>query len=415
MLSKESYITDSDVIGFKNYLINLIKGNKTINHSYIVERQNTDFPGEYVGKKFNITTLESAFKNYSWNRESYEQNKSKLDNISKVLKTNDEQNLYDACLACLEWGAGGTGIALYTRNKTWIDEKINQGININQLLDGAHKQVSSNQPDLDSFTSDQHRMNSGFTKIYALRYDDFIIYDSRVAAALGLLVVKYCKSNNLNEIPENLKFHYAHKYPNGGGIDKRNPCIGEFQFPKLNNDSRKHAESNIKANWLLGEIVSKEEGFWGIGDHSECLRALEAALFMVGYSVITHESEVTVKSSTESYSQNDTESNNGVNRVANADRLWGVLQGEWPENEVWLTIEKIQQLIPKGTENIDNYGSYNFAMLTLLSTNHRKFIVYEDKAVEQPINEEVAKTNRNNGIWRHHSNARVKRLLNAEE
>ena len=36
-------------------------------------------------------------------------------------------------------------------------------------------------------------MNSGFTKIYSLYIDDFIIYDSRVGAALGFLVRCYCE------------------------------------------------------------------------------------------------------------------------------------------------------------------------------------------------------------------------------
>lgn len=34
-------------------------------------------------------------------------------------------------------------------------------------------------------------MNSGFTKLYSLIFDKFIMYDSRVAAALAFLVMRY--------------------------------------------------------------------------------------------------------------------------------------------------------------------------------------------------------------------------------
>jgi hypothetical protein len=36
------------------------------------------------------------------------------------------------------------------------------------------------------------RLSSGMIKVYSLLCKDFIIYDSRVAAGLGWMVVKYC-------------------------------------------------------------------------------------------------------------------------------------------------------------------------------------------------------------------------------
>lgn len=38
------------------------------------------------------------------------------------------------------------------------------------------------------------RFNAGMTKVYSLLADSLIIYDSRVAAALGWIVVKYCQA-----------------------------------------------------------------------------------------------------------------------------------------------------------------------------------------------------------------------------
>ena len=57
------------------------------------------------------------------------------------------------------------------------------------------------QGNLDSpeFFSDL-RFNAGMTKVYSLMCDNFIIYDSRVAAALGWLVMKYCRDRKLTAL-----------------------------------------------------------------------------------------------------------------------------------------------------------------------------------------------------------------------
>ena len=59
-------------------------------------------------------------------------------------------------------------------------------------------------------------MNSGFTKIYSLYINDFIIYDSRVGAALCYLVKLYCIEQKQGGVPSSLKFAYG---------DARNPEV----------------------------------------------------------------------------------------------------------------------------------------------------------------------------------------------
>ncbi|MHB2080818.1 hypothetical protein [Pseudomonas asiatica] len=53
------------------------------------------------------------------------------------------------------------------------------------------------------------RFNAGMTKVYALICEDFLIYDSRVAAALGWLVVKYCEAHGIAKVPDALCFPWA--------------------------------------------------------------------------------------------------------------------------------------------------------------------------------------------------------------
>lgn len=122
--------------------------------------------------------------------------------------------------------------------------------------------------------------NSGFTKIHSLIIDDFVIYDSRVAAALGMLVFMFCKDTGKTSIPVELQFAHGGSRKNPNSInDRRDPSSGVFKFPPINSSHTVHVINNIKANWLLKKVVEKSNS------NFVSLRQLEAALFMIGYDV----------------------------------------------------------------------------------------------------------------------------------
>jgi hypothetical protein len=133
------------------------------------------------------------------------------------------------------------------------------------------------------------RSNAGFTKIYSLLFNDFIIYDSRVAAALGMFVLRYSRHRHLPSIPVALEFCWMPG--RGGGL--RDPSNGPWRFPKCRNGTSGHAQhidSNVRANWLLAACVngSRFEQFVDANPYIfpvKPLRALEAALFMIGYDL----------------------------------------------------------------------------------------------------------------------------------
>jgi hypothetical protein len=95
--------------------------------------------------------------------------------------------------------------------------------------------------------------------------------------------------------------------------------------------------------------------------------------------------------------------------MANADLLWLEVISKWPEGTDRLKISSIAELAPIGTADISNRSSYDFAMLTLLSTQRRDFIVHDDHAAKQAIDNEVLETNRNNGIWRNYLGSFVRK------
>jgi hypothetical protein len=93
--------------------------------------------------------------------------------------------------------------------------------------------------------------------------------------------------------------------------------------------------------------------------------------------------------------------------MPNADNLWQFVLGGWPANRQTLTIADVENIAPLGTAGINNRSSYDFAMLTMLSTNRRNYIRHLNLAALEAINAEIILANRNNGIWRHYLEAEI--------
>ncbi len=135
--------------------------------------------------------------------------------------------------------------------------------------------------------------NAGFTKIYALALDNFIIYDSRVAAALGLIVVRclaLCGHRNA-AIPASVAFRADNRGQSAQQRDPNSNAFGLMGFPLANgNEAREHLMWNIRANALLTRVLAGSEFEKAVlGNPArfsvQPVRALEAALFMIGYDL----------------------------------------------------------------------------------------------------------------------------------
>lgn len=173
----------------------------------------------------------------------------------------------------LRWGG------VFAKNGVWLTEhKAGLAEYFADRSDCLHGQAD------DNALTEIGRFNSGMSKIYSLLVDDFIIYDSRVAAALGWIVVKYCQQQGLHEVPKGLRFPWApaKEAPNIQRPKLRNPSKDKFLFPRLQ-PGVEYARWNLRASWLLSEVVLKTQSAFAGLDNP--LRALEAALFMIGYDL----------------------------------------------------------------------------------------------------------------------------------
>ncbi|MGI6383226.1 MAG: hypothetical protein ACOXZT_08515 [Tissierellaceae bacterium] len=65
------------------------------------------------------------------------------------------------------------------------------------------------------------------------------------------------------------------------------------------------------------------------------------------------------------------------------------------------TIEEINKLIPKGTAGIDNYATYGFSFMSMLSgQNYRDYFDYENMDLRDEFAERCKDSNRDNYYWR---------------
>ena len=184
------------------------------------------------------------------------------------------------CLLVFDWG-GVTGnnnyINNYQGNGGYVDilNEVSSGINnLNPIVFD------------DDFTFPNIKLNAGFTKVYSLLIKDFIIYDSRVAKALCKLISEFLALNNQlgnNNVDPLL----ALKIPRGRRDIGGNLIVNNrFSFQLFNDNNTYHQVSNIRASWILREVlrISPNSQF-NLLPNNQGLRALESALFMIGYSI----------------------------------------------------------------------------------------------------------------------------------
>ena len=70
-------------------------------------------------------------------------------------------------------------------------------------------------------------------------------------------------------------------------VDKSGERYSRHTFPLLRNDDSSRIGHNLRVNWLCRKLALESDGtrFAQIGDLAARMRAIEAALFMIGYAV----------------------------------------------------------------------------------------------------------------------------------
>jgi hypothetical protein len=281
-MNKEQYLID-DVACFRDWLAERIQGQpvqfRIGSHQYaslhaamasyawpLKSQNGLPKPQEGYPYIHPIVQPLSAHANLAANTEVLDQ----LQNALRVAFMRKQTlELAGAVASIFHWG----GVYTTTRhggNKPWLK---NHHLNLHELLKQV---VVDHASGYDVSTVHGLRFNAGMTKVYALLLDEFIIYDSRVAASLTWLALNWwtiTKNSPPATLPDLLRFGTLPA--NGSARKHRNASPGIFPTITRATD---HYTWNIRANWLLSDALNRA----GKASQFATLRQVEAALFQMG-------------------------------------------------------------------------------------------------------------------------------------
>ncbi len=272
-MKRDAYLSDPHVRDYVAWAVPLVSGKRPLRHHWESRRLGS----------WRFETIHDAYGRYDWPFRcslpgdsaprrgcTYTDTVEVLDGLGQLLRrSRDEENaasFLEAAVAVLAWGRVRRG---ERRLRALGDEARPALAATARLLDPA----TADLPRL----SDVSLMNSGFSKIYSLLLDGFPIYDSRVACGLASLVRLFCEETNRRELPAPLAFGI----PPSQSRARRDPSCGPLVFPRIWTP-RRYAKSNVMAAWLL-DVLSEQSPFAELA--SERQRALQSAMFMIGYTV----------------------------------------------------------------------------------------------------------------------------------
>lgn len=234
--------------------------------------------GEFIG-------LPRVLQEYCWNSADWTTTRSKVSQLREqldiALSNNDEEGTLLACKEILEWGGD-------RNSKRGALPFLTQKAKENELSSYIKRCKMALSLELATQETIQkvERMNSMLTKIHAFASADGLpIYDTRVACATACLVELFRRATqpNNNRLPDDLKFPAISVKrkatlafpgaPSSGLIDRANPDATRWTWAK------------IRLGRVLKYTLTKNPDlFADQGELTKRMHAMEASLFMAGYS-----------------------------------------------------------------------------------------------------------------------------------
>lgn len=288
-MNKQAFLADPDVEDFLAWLtreLPRLKIHLDIKRSRFVPS----------GVKGDVTGLESVLAHYTWKSHGlatgdWAETKTHLAALADALRSavrsgNDVEALV-ACRNILKWGG----------NRDWnkgaypfLAARAAAGYLCNYIRDTGAA-FSLDTADVDALVPQVELLNSMLTKVHALYATDGLpIYDSRVAAAIAVLVeiwrVKTGKS--MDPLPALLTFPATtasrtvrRRFPHA-----RSPGVMAYGAPET---AGQWASAKARLGWIMESILGRVPELF-----SDCcpapslvdrMHAFEASLFMVGGEV----------------------------------------------------------------------------------------------------------------------------------
>lgn len=286
-IENDQYLHSEYALKFTSFLHQIIHGKRNIYCQYVPKKDKRNM--------FSITSFEEGVKQYIWAGKSFSETKSVIEklsyNLSLAIKENDELMMLQGALSILEWGQVYRGCIDWLLQHSKNDQLISSIINSSNIISGST--YISESEFIKLFDRDgTYRCNSGTTKIFAMCSSKSIIYDGRVACAIGMLVHDFLIENDIDYLPHELNFLMDATQRD---TSKYTPPSYLFASKKdVTNSLYNQAVSNLKINLILQHIVNQlPSDLFGSSSPKEQFRAIEASMFMIGYQVNVERYEMT--------------------------------------------------------------------------------------------------------------------------
>ena len=269
-MKRGEYLQDEHVSGFTEWAGQLVTGELSLTHRW-----------KSRGTEFACTSLYDALEQYRWPDNSHaldyrvtarrlREFRLNFEDIGIINSREKQTKFVNVAEAIIRLG----GISRCKKLNDWRSMPPDR---LQALVEDARTRLNPRTADTDDLAGFRY-MGSGFSKVYSVLIDGFPTYDSRVACALSGLVDIYCRREKVGRKPDLLRLRIPPRRGPKGARHHR--C----DRPKMNNGSADYARDNLKAAWLLGEMVREPGEFEQIG--FEPVDALQHALFMVGYACL---------------------------------------------------------------------------------------------------------------------------------
>ena len=278
-MTKQEYLNTPIVTEFIEWIGP--KLDVSFSHNYVIQKKNASWIQYNNNNNWNCTSIYDAFVKYYWEGADFNATTLLLNgyelSLRSALANNNAVSLDLACYNILKWG----GQRVFTPNYPWIQNLPNLCLYFNNNTIRLNPIIFDDNINLVKLNGID-RFNAGFTKIYSLCIDNFIIYDSRVGFALCILISQFLNFNGITQIPNELHF----RIPPGSSSSRHPKWINGFNFGGTNNNISHYQISNIRSSWLFEKIIQNNpQSQFNLLPASQKMRALEAAFFMIGYSI----------------------------------------------------------------------------------------------------------------------------------
>jgi hypothetical protein len=288
-MNQDTYLSDPAVKGFIRFIVESWKSFPAgYMHTHEIPNRGPSSKWRKWREQSGLSVspayecLNQAQKEYWWDGD-YSVNSKNLAVLSKKLtdsiSSDSDSQMREAIFEVFKWGRVSTERSgtRTDKNRLWVENLYQNKDLINRVQSGT-KCLTTLSTDLaeQSFDGENLRMNSSFTKVYALLIDGFPIYDGRVGAALGLMA-RLLYENSSPGTPLSPKLAFPWAPGKGKNAPNRNPSLTNYSFKRFYSSNHgRHAYWNILAGWILVKAAA---------ELNIEVRELESALFMMGYKV----------------------------------------------------------------------------------------------------------------------------------